>query len=279
MLRTDDTERVPRHPGNHLDPGPYAGRLTGFISRIEARMADPRYSFIFNPPTDAISYDWLIGMARTLLSAGRGAAGVKIIDLSEVPSAITPMVAGVLARFVYEVQFWMEPDRRTPLSLVCDEAHLYMPPAERSDMMHTAALRAFEAIAKEGRKYGVALVVVSQRPADVSRTILSQCNNFIVMRLTNDHDRAMVEQLLADTLSGITGVLPVLDVGEAIVIGDAMLLPTRIKLDAPSVQPASATQPYWNQWSEEPATHHGAIVVGAESLVSQLRSHRVRLRD
>jgi DNA helicase HerA-like ATPase len=270
MLRHDDTEKIPRHPGNRLDPGPYAGRLTGFISRLEARAADPRYAFIFDPPEATSAFEWLAETAQKLLRADGDSAGIKVVDLSEVPSEIVPLVAGVLARLIFEIQFWMEPELRSPVCLVCDEAHLYLPATEESSAFHRVALRAFEAIAKEGRKYGVALLVVSQRPTDVSRTILSQCHNFMIMRVTNDYDRAMIERLIPETLAGVTTVLPVLDIGEAIVIGDALLLPTRIKLDQPRVPPASATHPYWSIWAER-ASSPEAIAAAAEAARNQFR--------
>lgn len=270
MLSQENTERIPRHPSNQLDPGPYFGRLTGLINRLQARAADPRFSFIFSPPEHTLSYQWLTDKAATLLEAGPGETGIKIIDLSEVPSSVLPMVVGVLARFVYDVQFWIDPERRVPICLVCDEAHAYLPSREDSVPIHSAALAAFEAIAKEGRKYGVGLFVVSQRPSDVSRTILSQCNNFIVMRTANDRDQTMVERLISDTMPGVKGVLPVLDIGEAVVIGDALLLPNRLKFDAPETPPASTTQPYWTMWTERPSTRD-AIEDGVEALRNQAR--------
>lgn len=271
MLKKDNTEKIVRHPTNRVDPGPYAGRLTGLISRLEARAVDPRYGFIFNPPEETLDYQWLNDTAVKLLAAGRGEAGIKVIDLSEVPSAIVPIVAGVLARLVYEVQFWIDPAERTPVCLVCDEAHLYLPAREDSGPIHRAALTAFESIAKEGRKYGVALVVVSQRPTDVSRTILSQCNNFLIMRVTNDYDRAIIERLIPEALGPISGILPSLDVGEALAIGDALLLPTRIKFDTPRVRPNSDTQPYWTLWAHQPSSDE-AIAAGAEALRNQSRA-------
>ena len=270
MLTQENTERIPRHPSNQLDPGPYFGRLTGLLNRLQARATDPRFSFIFRPPEHTMSYQWLADKATTLLEAGPGETGIKIIDLSEVPSSVLPMVVGVLARFVYDVQFWIDPDRRVPLSLVCDEAHLYLPSREDSAPIHRAALDAFEAVAKEGRKYGVSLFVISQRPGDVSHTILSQCNNFIVMRTANDRDQAMVERLISDTIPGVKGVLPVLEIGEAVVIGDALLLPNRLKFDPPEVAPASTTQPYWTLWTERPSTRD-AIEDGVEALRNQAR--------
>ncbi len=270
MLQKDNTEKIPQHPSNRLDPGPYFDRLTGFITRLESRMMDPRFGFIFDPPDNTLGYQWLTDTAASLLEAGPGPTGIKIIDLSEVPSDVLPIVVGVLARFVYDVQFWMDPRQRVPVTLVCDEAHLYVPAREESTPLHHAALRPFEAIAKEGRKYGVGLLIVSQRPADVSRTILSQCNNFIVMRVANDHDQATIERLVPEMVGGVKGVLPVLDVGEAVVIGDALPLTSRVQFDAPKVKPSSATQPYWSLWTSQRSSR-SAINGGVEALRNQLR--------
>jgi uncharacterized protein len=271
FLAREDTEKVPQHPSGKLEPGPYAGCLTGLISRLEARTADPRYGFIFAPPEHTLDYAWLSDMAVKLLGTGSDGGGIKVIDFSEVPSEILPLVAGVIARLIYDVQFWMAPDHRTPVCLVCDEAHLYLRADADGGAVDRAALETFEAIAKEGRKYGVALLVVSQRPADVSRTILSQCNNFIVMRLTNDQDQAVIERLMPETLAGVTGVLPLLDIAEAVVLGDALLLPTRLRFDAPRRHPASATQPFWTKWRSQPSSR-AAILAGVEGLRNQLRS-------
>jgi uncharacterized protein len=269
-LERDEAETIVRHPSGKVDPGPFTGKLGGLISRIEARVADPRYGFIFHPPETTETTDWLINTAATLLSAGPGETGIKIIDLSEVPAAILPMVAGVLARLVYNVQFWMEAERRTPLCIVCDEAHVYLPAAETVSAIHQVARDAFETIAKEGRKYGVCLSIVSQRPSDVSRTILSQCNNFIVMRLTNDRDQDLVARLVPASLSTVASLLPMLDVGEGVVIGDALTLPVRIKLDRPRVPPASSTLPYWSLWSRKPSSLD-AIAAGVGALQTQWR--------
>jgi hypothetical protein len=266
MLRRDNADKVQEPPSHQLVPGRYFGRLTSLISRFEARMGDPRYGFIFTPPEPTLRYEWLGELATTLLGTGPEVTGIKIIDLSEVPGQILATVIGVLARLLYEIQFWTAPSQRTPLCLVCDEAHLYLPDGGGPNV----AVRAFESIAKEGRKYGVTLFVVSQRPSDVSRTILSQCNNFIVMRMKNDHDRAMIERLVPETLSGVTDTLPVLDVGEALVIGDAVPLPTRIILNPPRAKPASATQRFWSDWGAR-AGSAGAIVAGVEALRDQQR--------
>jgi len=268
-LAADDEEKIVKQPSGDVIPGPFAGRLTRFMSRLQARLADGRYAFMFNPPDECLQYDWLVKTAATLLDTAHG-PGIKVIDFSEVPAEAVPVVAGVLARLLYDIQFWTEAEHRTPLCFVCDEAHLYMPTPEGKGPTHREALRAFEQIAKEGRKYGVGLLIVSQRPADVSRTVLAQCNNFIVLRLTNDQDQKVIAQLVPDSLTRLTDVLPLLDVGEALLLGDALLLSTRVKLDPPAIQPASATRAFWNDWSRQPSSA-AAIVDGVEALRRQVR--------
>jgi DNA helicase HerA-like ATPase len=165
----------------------------------------------------------------------------------------------------------MTEEDRTPLAFVCDEAHLYLPAVEDTDAIERRALASFERIAKEGRKYGVALFVVSQRPSDVSRTILSQCNNFLAMRLTNDRDQAVVRRFVSESLSGLIDTLPLLDVGEVLILGDAMLLPTRVKLAKPRIKPDSATRDFWTEWGKvEPRAD--AISASVEALRRQVRA-------
>jgi uncharacterized protein len=96
----------------------------------------------------------------------------------------------------------------------------------------------------------LSLVVISQRPAEVNRTVLSQCNNFISLRLGNAEDQGVIKNLLPDNLSGVTDVLPILDIGEALIVGDASLLPTRVMIDEPAIKPQSATIKFWKEWSE-----------------------------
>ncbi len=111
----------------------------------------------------------------------------------------------------------------------------------------------FERIAKEGRKYGVGICVISQRPSEVNRTVLSQCNNIVSMRLTNSDDQNVVRHLLPGNLGGNGGLLPTLDVGEALVVGDATLLPIRVRVSPPENPPMSATVPFWDEWSTDDA--------------------------
>lgn len=269
-LKDDDTRKGVGKTGPVK--GEWEGKLTRFISRLEAKLDDKTYGFMFQPVAEAQNYTWLSEMLCKLLGYFDGAPGIKIIDFSEVPSDILPVVTGTLARLLYNIQFWMEPSMRTPFTLICDEAHLYLPLKDEADAVQKQALYNFERIAKEGRKYGVSILAVSQRPADVSKTILSQCNNFVVLRLTNEKDKGVIKNLLPDSLRSTIEFLPLLDVGEAFVVGDAILLPSKILLDKPAEehQPVSATKNFWDEWdSKKP--DNDTIIKAVESLRSQCR--------
>jgi DNA helicase HerA-like ATPase len=268
LLKTDNTEMVEGKRGPKQ--GEWHGRLTRFIARLEAKCEDRRYGFLFKPPKESMKYDWLSKQGIKLMSSDEKNEGIKIIDFSEVPSDILPVIVGVLARLLYDIQFWLEEEKRTPITFVCDEGHLYLPVKENINVVQLRAVEVFERIAKEGRKYGVSLLVVSQRPSDVSRTILSQCNNFLVLRLTNDVDQSVVRRLMPDSMAGLTDMLPLLDVGEAFLLGDSVLLPTRIKLDPPKIKPASATRDFWNEWAEMKPDAEG-IKEAVEALRRQTR--------
>ena len=217
-----------------------------------------------------MEYDWLGKQLVKSLGVSDTGKGIKIIDFSEVPSDVLPIVAGTFAGLLYDVQFWSRPKNRTPFTLLCDEAHLYLPVKDDADAIQKQALASFERIAKEGCKYGLSIVVVSQRPSDVSRTILSQCNNFLSLRLTNHRDQAVVKRLMPDSLAGLTKYFATLDTGEAILLGDAILLPTRIKIDPPKIKPDSATRDFWTEWgSRKPKKE--AIAEAVETLRSQTR--------
>ena len=229
--------------------GPLNGKLTRFVQRLESKITDKRLNFLFNGDHSLLAYDWIKELIERLLGFGNN-NGVKIIDFSEVPSDILPLITGLIARLIFTIQQWTDAEDRHPIAVFCDEAHLYLP-VTASDNIDERGLRNFERIAKEGRKYGVSLVVISQRPSDVSKTILSQCGNFIAMRLTNPEDQNVIRRLFPDNLGDFAEMLPILDVGEGLVVGDASLLPSRVILDKPHIQPNSSTVDFWDKWSED----------------------------
>ncbi len=244
--------------------GPFHGKLTRFIQRLEAKSQDKRLGFLFQLSEDELQIDWMNTLCERLMfgsALSKEKSGVKISDFSEVPSDVLPLVIGLVARVVFTVQQWTAKENQHPISLLCDEAHLYIPERTNQDAAAELGLKSFERIAKEGRKYGVSLTVISQRPAEVNRTVLSQCNNFIALRLSNAEDQAVIKKLLPDNLSGLTDVLPILDIGEALVVGDASLLPTRVIIDEPKIKPESATIKFWQEWSNDKAKQDIATAV------------------
>ena len=217
---------------------------------------------MFQGGSDSYEMDWLIRLAKALVGTkhDNGTSGVKVIDFSEVPSDILPLIASLVARIVFQIQQWMDSESRHPIAIFAEEAHLYIP-NDLHKGISEVSLDTFERIAKEGRKYGVGLVIVSQRPSEVNRTVLSQCNNTIALRLTNAEDQAVVKRLLPETLGGLIDSLPVLDTGEAIVVGDSSLLPSKIRVGMPHKKPLSGTVDFWDEWSKDSlkGNTHGAV--------------------
>lgn len=232
--------------------GPFYGQFSRLLVRLNSKVSDKRYGFLFQAPDSEHEYDAMAKMVKRLMDYSTEMAQIKVIDFSEVPADILPVIVGLVARIIYQVQFWTDHAKRRPMALVCDEAHLYLPKKDGKNPVEQRAIENFEKIAKEGRKYGVALLVVSQRPSDVSSTILSQCNNVIALRLTNGDDQATVKRLMPESLEGMMDTLPILDIGEALVVGDAVLLPSRIRINPPSEKPLSATIDFWDEWQKKP---------------------------
>ncbi len=246
-----NTEMVPGSGGKEKQ-GPFYGQFSRLLVRLNSKVSDKRYGFLFQAPESEHHYDAMAGMVKRLMDYSADKAQIKVIDFSEVPADILPVIVGLVARIIYQVQFWTDRSKRRPMALVCDEAHLYLPKKDGKNPVEQRAIENFEKIAKEGRKYGVALLIISQRPSDVSSTILSQCNNVIALRLTNGDDQATVKRLMPESLEGLMDTLPILDIGEALVVGDAVLLPSRIRIHPPGEKPLSATVDFWDEWSKKP---------------------------
>jgi hypothetical protein len=270
-LRLLNEERVPGAQAGKEKNGPFNGEFSRLLVRMASRLQDRRYGFLFNSPDKYNQYSSLSMIAEKLMGFGIQKKSIKVIDFSEVPADILPVIIGLVARIIYQVQFWTNPESRRPVAFVCDEAHLYLPRKE-GNPVERRAVEAFEKIAKEGRKYGVALMIVSQRPSDVSATILSQCNNIISLRLTNADDQATVRKLLPESLESLLEALPIMDVGEAMVVGDSVLLPSRIKIDPPTEKPLSATIDFWSRWQENVTNADFALAVE-----NMRRQNRIKL--
>lgn len=210
------------------------------ILATESLLRDTRYDFMFRPgqwcpqPTflqlDAQPADDLDAL---LMSWVGGDKPITILDLSGVPVSILMDLVGVLLRLLFDALFWArylpEGGRTRPLLFVLEEAHAYLNSGNEG-----AASVAARRIVKEGRKYGLGAMIVSQRPAEIDSTILSQCGTMFAMRLANATDRSHVTSTVSDNLEGLFNMLPALRTGEAIIVGEAVHLPLRAQIDAPA---------------------------------------------
>ena len=251
--------------------GQYYDKLTNLITRLRTKMDDKKYGFVFNEDATK-EVDYLNQFAERVM--GNDKYRIKVIDLSEVPSDMLAIIIGIVTRIIYDIQFWITPAKdevRHPLVLVCDEAHIYMSnDMSKMKAVEKKSLEIFEKIAKEGRKYGIGLLIISQRPAELNTTIMSQCNNIVSLKVTNDRDKSAVAAMLTDSLVGIVEMLPNLDVGECVVVGDAIMLPSKIILDKPKEKPKSATIDFWDRWYDGKQTVFD-IDVATKNLIKQSR--------
>lgn len=242
-MRTLDTERT--LSGKE---GPFYGQFTRFLVRLESKLTDKRYEFLFRPKQYRSS-ETFPGLLTRLFALDSNKR-VTIIDLSRVPFDVINVLVSLLGRIIYDFNVWNEARQDFPILVVFEEAHAYLSTSGRSH----AARKTVERIAKEGRKYGVSCMIISQRPAEISETITAQCNNFMAMRLLNPNDQAYVRKLLPDALSNLMDVLPTLQQGEAYVIGDAVPVPSRVLIDLPDPPPASGDVKFFERWRTKQTT-------------------------
>jgi len=183
-------------------------------------------------------------------------SNVTVIDLSAIPFEVLSIVVSLLSRVIFDFAFHYSKimhEQNTvndiPFMLVCEEAHNYIPKSGGAE--YNASRQSIERIAKEGRKYGLNLMVVSQRPSEVSETIFSQCNNFIVLKLTNVNDQSCIKNLLPDNNSSLVDVLPTLAAGECLMVGDAVPLPAIVKMEMPNPIPSSSNVNVYDEWNKD----------------------------
>lgn len=214
--------------------GLYSDLPRAHLDVLEGKLRDPRMQFLFKPGEWAVDKHGItLSDLDTLLNAWIGAdAPISVFDLSGIPTAIVDDMVGAILRILYDAIFWgrlkKEGGRERPLLIVLEEAHTYL-----SSQAKSRAALAARRIAKEGRKYGVGMMLVSQRPSEVDSTILSQCGTIISLRLTNDSDRSQVTSCASDNLKGLFSMLPILRTGEALIVGEAVNMPIRAIIDRP----------------------------------------------
>lgn len=222
--------------------GEYNGKLFGVINTMETLLADTRYSFLF----DIMGQAYLSDFLNRIMG---GDKPVKNIDLSGIPHDIAVLIIGAITKLIYNIQI-MQKDAR-PITLVCDEAHVYIP----ADFQLTAAQRRmvgiFENIAKEGRKFGITLFVASQRPSELNKTIMAQCANYIVMKLNNENDKSMIKGMMPAGSADVIETTTMFSPGDCLVVGDACPIPLKIHVELAKERPKSKTINYWTEWAKE----------------------------
>ncbi|HEY1473309.1 MAG TPA: helicase HerA-like domain-containing protein [Pseudolabrys sp.] len=236
--------------------GPYLNQSAKGIRRqlnlVRSRLLDKRFDFILHPGEwEPDEHGAIISDLDKLLEGWLGhGRPLTILDLSGVPSSVLTRLVGSILRVIYEALYWSREKTEggvlRPLLIVMEEAHRYL----GADAASTAT-EIVKRIAKEGRKYGIGAMIISQRPAEVDETVLSQCGTFIAMRLSNPNDRVRVKGTLPDNLAGLMDLLPVLRTGEAIIAGEAARLPVRCRVTSPDKkhQPQSADPEVTKAWS------------------------------
>ena len=253
LLLTSDVSFNLGSPEGEVPHPLFHSRIGGLVNLLEQKMNDRRYDFMLKPieqarkshtfrdlfaqGDDPGNYSCCLEPLLALLTGHcEPRKNLVIIDLSHIPFETVDITVALLTRLMYEFNFWATPAERNPLLLVYEEAHNYISATDE----HSFARRAVERVAKEGRKYGVGAVVVSQRPVELSETVLSQCNSFIVMRISNPDDQAYVSKIVSEQFSGLVGTLAQLRPGEAYVIGEAVPMPMRTCIYLPERTPDSA---------------------------------------
>jgi hypothetical protein len=236
--------------------GPFNGEFDRLILRLRTRLADPRLRFLFYPEKvdgTALSTGDFADVVRQFIGY-LTKSNVSIVDLSGIPFEVLSIVVSLISRMIFDFGFHYSKSRHVggqvsdvPIMVVCEEAHNYVP--RSGGAQYDSSRKSIERIAKEGRKYGVTLMVVSQRPSEVSETIFSQCSNFISLRLTNAVDQNYIKSLLPDLSAGIGDLLPNLGQGEFLTVGDAPLMPTVGRFALPSPEPHSRSVNYLQEWN------------------------------
>ncbi|MFQ5806938.1 MAG: helicase HerA domain-containing protein [Phycisphaerae bacterium] len=262
------TKRMEFNPAASEGETPHAtfnANLLGLVNAIETKLNDRRYDFLLRPFEQACrnadlaphfdpgarladlsrTVGWVI---RQMLGQLDERKNLTIIDLSGLPFDVVDTTVAVITRALFDFNFWSPPDVRQPVLLVFEEAHSYLP-RKPVEGRKTFARDAVEKVAKEGRKYGVAAMIISQRPSEISETVLSQCNSMILMRMNNPDDQEYAARVVSDQFRSLINLLPSMRPGEGFIIGDAVLMPMRTLIDMPPKAPQSANMDFFGLWA------------------------------
>lgn len=221
--------------------------MYSYEKKLLARLKDSRYDFMFYPGEykDSSSDKDLHNLLQEWIG---GSERLAILDLSNVPFEVMDITVGVITRFLYDSMFWGRNESYTgkhrPLLIAFEEAHSYL---GKNDTIY--ARNAVEKIFKEGRKFGLGAMVISQRPSELSETILAQVGTFIALRLTNSSDQSIVKSMAPDNMNSLINLLPSLRIGEAVVVGEAINIPSRVRLPLQSPRPDSSDPELVKEWN------------------------------
>lgn len=250
--RLGEVQRIIGNAMGRLDKTETSLPYLRLQSRIQALSSDQRFAFMFS---GVVVRDNMVDILSRILRVPVSSRPATIIDLSGVPSEIVDVVVSVLCRMIFDFAVWSVDAKAVPVLLVCEEAHRYVPRDENLGFAPTR--NSISRIAKEGRKYGVSLCLVSQRPSELSATILSQCNTLFALRMSNKHDQEFVRTTLPDGADGLIAALPALHAQEAIVVGEGVTVPMRLRFDTlqESLRPKSGTASFSDAWQTDYIDH------------------------
>jgi hypothetical protein len=231
----------------HLDASKDTAPFMRLKSKLEELKADPRYSFMFS---GMLVGDTMADFVSKVFRLPGNGKPISIVDVSGVPSDITSVVVAVLSRMVFDYAIWSRNEAQRPILLVCEEAHRYIPAGHIDN--DSAVGKILSRIAKEGRKYGVSLGLITQRPSDLAEGVLSQCGTILAMRLNNDRDQAHVRAAMPEGARGFLDVIPALRNREVIVCGEGVSVPVRIAFDnlEEEKRPASSDPLFSALWTQ-----------------------------
>jgi len=235
------------------------GKFDQLLVRLNSMMNDTRYDFMLKPRTRTSTAS-LVDLMRDFVGLGEPKANVTVLNLSAVPYDVAPMVTALIGRLAFEFNFWNPKCLEFPIWLVCEEAQQYIP--RNDDSRYAEARRTFEHISKAGRKYGVGLCIVSQRPHEVSETVLAQCGTYLCLHITNPDDQEYLRDMVPDSARGTFSAITSLSRGEVVAMGAAVPMPVRFQMNLPNPPPNSQDVDFADKWSK------GGEEIDVEQLVS-----------
>jgi len=245
-LLSDLTNMIQDEAGK-LDKATSSAPYMRLKTKIDEIKADPRYQFMFS---GMLVGDTMADFLSRMFRMPSNGKPISIVDVSGVPSDITSTVVAVLSRMVFDFAIWAREEKTRPVLLVCEEAHRYVPNEKNAD--GSSVGRILSRIAKEGRKYGISLGLITQRPSDLAEGVLSQCGTIISMRLNNDRDQAFVKAAMPEGARGFLDSIPALRNRECIICGEGVAIPIRVAFDnlEESKRPASEDPSFTELWRE-----------------------------